>query len=112
MLDIMDIKKAVNDKQIVFFVRDGKIYCRWHNDNGEVICLGVCVGEVDNDEYKRWMKESGLSMAPADGSKPEIYDCEDKVWRSDVLDLFGHGTMYTSKEAQRMIKDLPSADGR
>ena len=35
----------------------------------------------------------------------------DLIYRSDVLDLFGHGSSYTSEDAQRMIKELPSADG-
>ena len=46
MLDIIDIKSAVKDKQIYFFVKDNKIYCRWFNDNGEV----VCVGEIKKEE--------------------------------------------------------------
>lgn len=29
------------------------------------------------------------------------------VYRADVLDLFGHGTTYTSEDVQRMIKGLP-----
>jgi hypothetical protein len=46
MLDIIDIKSAVKDKQIYFFVKDDKIYCRWFHDNGEI----VCVGEVQKEE--------------------------------------------------------------
>ena len=30
----------------------------------------------------------------------------DLILRSDVLDLFGHGTTYTSEEAQKMINNL------
>ena len=63
-----------------------------------------------NNELKEYIKRTGLSIAPEDGSKPYGYDCEDKVWRSDVIDLFGHGSTYTSEEAQKMIKELPSAD--
>jgi hypothetical protein len=34
----------------------------------------------------------------------------DLIYRSDALDLFGHGSTYTSEEAQKMIKNLPSAE--
>ncbi len=34
----------------------------------------------------------------------------DTISRNDALDLFGHGSIYTSDDAQRMIKNLPSAE--
>ena len=46
-IDIVDIRKAVKDKQIVFYVKNGIIYCRWYEDNGE--CMQV--GEVNGCDY-------------------------------------------------------------
>ena len=52
MLDIIDIRNAVKNKQIMFFVRDGKIYCRWHEDNGEVVCVGEMSKEVEQNDTR------------------------------------------------------------
>ena len=58
-IDIVDIRKAVKDKKIVFYVKKEKygdkykIYLRWYNDNGEI----MEVGEVEGLDIKEKEEE-------------------------------------------------------
>jgi len=49
-IDIVDIRTAVKNKQIMFYVKNGIIYVRWYEDNGEIMQVGeVEDGEQDKD---------------------------------------------------------------
>lgn len=58
--------------------------------------------EKENQSFYSFVKEGAEKLVE---ENPEIVDA---ISRNDVLDALGHGTTYTSEDAQRIINNLPT----
>ena len=80
--------------------------CWLYNEDMEC-CIVASGGIANRFGYNNSTKPE---WCPIKAEIPDNVTNEDKVWRSDAIDLFGHGSTYTSEEAQKMIKNLPSVE--
>ena len=73
----------------------------------DVECLPPVHSQPNKEDIHREREQAYMRGYEDGGRKYRTEQSEDAISRSDMLDVIGHGTTYTSEDLQKIIKGMP-----